>query len=85
MNYPLGAKNDPRAPYNQEDTIVTKRVLVSITLSKTIDLEVPSDGDDRDLIDAYKESLEYQDIQGLLNDDWSEDEFEIMEDFSYAL
>lgn len=85
MNYPLGAKYDPRAPYNKEEIMVTKRVLVSITLSKTIELEVPDDGDERDLINAYKESLEYQDIQGLLNDNWSEDEFEIMEDFSYAL
>lgn len=81
-NYPLGAKDDPRAPYNQPDPIkVTKRVLVSITLSKTLELEVPEDFDRIDLCDAFSGCPEYSQLKTLVDNHWNEDEFEIMEDF----
>lgn len=34
--YPMGAENDPRAPYNEEPSYTEVEVTVSITLSKTI-------------------------------------------------
>ena len=51
-NYPLGAANDPRAPYNQdENPEVEVEVTVSITLSKTVkvlvaDYELVEDTDE---------------------------------------
>lgn len=81
-DYPLGAKYDPRAPYNQkEPELVTKKVFVSVTLSKSIELKVPEDFTRVDLCDAFNESPEYQDLKTLWDKKWNEDEFEIMEDF----
>lgn len=40
-NYPAGAEYDPKAPWNQEDPKPRKiEVTVSITLSKTVEVEV---------------------------------------------
>lgn len=40
-NVPIGADNDPNAPWNQEDPKPrTIEVTVSITLSKTVEIEV---------------------------------------------
>lgn len=51
-NYPLGAANDPNAPYNQyENPEVEVEVTVSITLSKTVKVLVT----DYDLIDDVDE------------------------------
>lgn len=51
-NYPLGAANDPRAPYNQcENPEVEVDVTVSITLSKTVKVLVT----DYDLIEDIDE------------------------------
>lgn len=52
-NYPLGAANDPRAPYNQhENPEVEIDVTVSITLSKTVKVLVTDydvdEGEDED-------------------------------------
>lgn len=53
-DYPLGAANDPRAPYNQkENPEVEISVTVSVTLSKTVkvkvsDYEVLAEGKDED-------------------------------------
>lgn len=81
-NYPPGAKDDPRAPYNQkEPELVKKKILVSVTLSKSIELKVPEDFDRIDLCEAFNESPEYQELKTLWDKHWSEDEFEIMEDF----
>ena len=61
-NYPLGAKYDPRAPYNQkEPELVKKKILVSVTLSKSIELEVPEDFTRVDLCEAFNDSPEYKD------------------------
>lgn len=81
-DYPLGAKYDPRAPYNQvEPSKVLKRVLVSVTLSKTIELKVPEDPSRVDLCEAFNDSPEYKQLKALWDEHWNEDEFEIMEDF----
>ena len=53
-DYPLGAANDPRVPYNQkENPEVEINVTVSVTLSKTVkvkvnDYEVLAEGKDED-------------------------------------
>jgi len=57
-NYPLGAANDPKAPYNQyENPEVEIEVTVSITLSKTVKVLVTDydvdEGEDED--GAYRE------------------------------
>lgn len=40
-DYPLGAKNDKNAPYNQVENRTEKiKVLISVTLSKTVEIEV---------------------------------------------
>lgn len=81
-NYPLGAKYDPRAPYNQkEPKLVRKKVLVSVTLSKSIELDVPEDFDRIALCEAFNDSPEYEELKSLWDKHWNEDEFEIMEDF----
>lgn len=81
-DYPLGAKYDSRAPYNQpEPSKVKKRVFVSVTLSKTLELEVPEDFNRVDLCEAFNDSPEYDQLKTLWDNHWSEDEFEIMEDF----
>ena len=81
-DYPLGAKYDPRAPYNQkEPKLVKKRVLVSVTLSKSLELEVPENFDRVDLCEAFNDSPEYDQLKTLWDNHWSEDDFEIMEDF----
>ena len=51
-NYPPGAANDPRAPYNQyENPEVEVEVTVSVTLSKTVKVLVT----DYDIIDDVDE------------------------------
>jgi hypothetical protein len=55
--YPLGAENDPRAPYNEKPKEKVKvNVTVSVTYSKTFDVEVEEGYESTDLIDAVKES-----------------------------
>lgn len=55
--YPLGAENDPRAPYNEKQKEKVKvNVTVSVTYSKTFDVEVEEGYESTDLIDAVKES-----------------------------
>jgi len=53
-DYPLGAANDPRAPYNDiENPEVELNVLVSVTLSKVVtvkvkDYDIVDEGQDED-------------------------------------
>lgn len=55
--YPPGAENDPNAPYNQSDPETEiKEFEVTITLTKTIPIEVTSDLDSSDQRD---EAMEY--------------------------
>lgn len=39
-NFPMGAKYDPEAPYNQSDNSITVEVLVSVTLSKPVKIKI---------------------------------------------
>lgn len=51
-NYPIGAENDPRAPWNQEEPEPkTVDVTVSITLSKTFTIKIS----DYKVIDSGKD------------------------------
>lgn len=51
-DYPLGAANDPRAPWNEEENPeVEIDVLVSITLSKSVKVKVK----DYDIVDEGKD------------------------------
>ena len=55
-NYPPGAANDPRAPYNQkENPEVEVEVTVSVTLSKTVKVLVT----DYELIEDFDEDGPY--------------------------
>ena len=54
--YPLGAKDDPRAPYNQKDPEKVKvKVTVSVTYHKDFEVEVEKGYTNVDLRDAIEE------------------------------
>lgn len=54
--YPLGAANDPRAPYNQKEPEKVKvKVTVSVTYHKDFTVEVEKGYTDADLRDAIEE------------------------------
>lgn len=54
--YPLGAANDPRAPYNQKRPEKIKvKVTVSVTYHKDFEVEVEEGYTDKDLRDAIEE------------------------------
>jgi vancomycin resistance protein YoaR len=54
--YPLGAENDPRAPYNQKDPEKVKvKVTVSVTYHKDFEVKVEEGYSDADLRDAIEE------------------------------
>ena len=54
--YPFGAENDSRAPYNQKDPEKIKvKVLVSVTYSKSFEVEVEEGYTDADLREAIEE------------------------------
>lgn len=80
MGYPLGAKYDSNAPYNLKRTTV--QVCASITLHKTIDIEVEGDYDEVVLYELAQEKLE-KDINTMNNSDWYTDEFVIVVDDEY--
>lgn len=88
-DYPLGAKNDKDAPYNQLENETKKiKVLVSVTLSKTVEIEVKdyikaeSTDEDNDYSDCDLKSAVEQQIY-LPQDsyeDWNVDDFEVILD-----
>lgn len=54
--YPLGAANDPRAPYNEKSKkIVSVNVTISVTYSKTLDIAAPEGHTDADLREIVEE------------------------------
>ena len=54
--YPLGAANDPNAPYNQKEPEKVKvKVTVSVTYHKDFEVEVEEGYTNIDLYDAIKE------------------------------
>jgi hypothetical protein len=78
-NYPLGAKYDPRAPYNEE--LVTKEILISATISRTIEIVVDKRLDPSVYDDVAKESPEMDAFRDFCKNGWDVDELVIMEDF----
>jgi hypothetical protein len=57
-NYPLGAENDPRAPYNEpkpESYVVS--VDVEVYLGTTIEVEVQNPMDKNEVYDQVKEAV----------------------------
>lgn len=56
-NYPLGAKYDPYAPYNQKDETVKVKVLVSVTYHNSIEVELPKDYDTHDMRKAVEDMM----------------------------
>ena len=74
-NYPLGAKDDPRAPWN-EKPIRTEEIEVEIvlTVSKNVTLKVPVDADNMDINAAVGNyvGVVYNDEEWILNEcDWN--------------
>ena len=54
--YPLGAANDPNAPYNRkEPELIKVKVTVSVTYSKEFEVEVEEGYTDKDLRDAVQD------------------------------
>lgn len=77
MGYPLGAKYDPNAPYNEKPKKV--QVCVSITYHKTIEVEVEG-GYDKTTLYNLVEDIIYPDTYALDSNGWFEDEFEVIEE-----
>lgn len=56
-NYPLGAKNDPLAPYNQPSDIKYKR-FISLTISFYDYIDAPPDLEEQDVKNLFIEKIE---------------------------
>lgn len=74
-NYPLGAKDDPRAPWN-EKPIRTKEIEVEVvlTVSRNVTLKVPIDADVLDVSVAVENYINnvYNDKDWIVNEiDWN--------------
>lgn len=74
-NYPLGAKDDPRAPWN-EQPVKTEEIEVEVvlTVSKNVTLKVPVDADNMDINVAVGNyvGVVYNDEEWILNEcDWN--------------
>lgn len=78
-DYPLGAKYDPGAPYNRE--FVTKEILVSATISKTIEIVVDKMIDPSVYDEITEDTSEMKEFRKFCNNGWDIDELVIMEDF----
>ena len=79
-DYPLGAKYDRRAPYNQplprEEEV---EVCVSITYHKTVRVRLNEHYDTPDLYNAAQNEV-WDDLKRLSDNGWYEDEFEVVEE-----
>ena len=75
--YPLGADQDPRAPWKEKDVFVD--ATVSITYHKTIRVKLNEHYDTPDLYNAAQDEV-YDDIKALSDNGWYEDEFEAVEE-----
>lgn len=77
MGYPLGAKYDKNAPFNEK----TKKVslCVSVTYHKDIEVEVEGNYDDVTLNYLAREKV-YSMHKFMDDNEWTEDEFEVIEE-----
>ncbi len=74
-NYPLGAKDDPRAPWNEKPMKAeVVEVEVVLTVSRNVTLKVPIDADVLDVsiaVENYVDNV-YNDEEWILNEcDWN--------------
>ena len=74
-NLPLGAADDPRAPYNEEPYVEVE-VLASITYSKSMSIHVPK-GSTEEEIKAFAKKSIFRPHEAL-GGTWTIDEFEII-------
>lgn len=77
MGYPLGAKYDKNAPYNEK----TKKVslCISVTYHKDIEVEVEGGYDEVTLNRLAREKV-YSMHKFMDDNEWTEDEFEVIEE-----
>lgn len=75
-DYPLGARDDPRAPYNQPPDVEVE-VCVSVTYHADVKVKVPPDYEDTDLKEAVRNQIT---LPGDFSSVWFEDEFEVIEE-----
>lgn len=76
--FPAGAEYNPRAPWNQKDPKTkTIEVDVSLTISKTLEIEV-EDREDLTEWDLAEAVIHQHDIIDKVGD-WSRDDFNVME------
>lgn len=78
MGYPLGAKYDKNAPYNEKPKKVS--VCVSVTYHKDIEVEVVEGGYDEVTLNYLAREKVYSMHKFMDDDGWTEDEFEAIED-----
>lgn len=74
-NLPAGAKDDPRAPYNEEPCEEVE-VLASITYSKSISFQVPKGSTEEEIKALAKDAI-FKPHEAL-GGTWTVDEFEII-------
>lgn len=91
-NYPMGAKYDPNAPYNQSEDYAEIEVLVSVTVSKVVKVTVSDYACTKDMDEEGNAFAHYDysecDLQGAfenqygtpeqLFEGWDIDDYEIM-------
>lgn len=75
--YPLGADQDPRAPWREKDIYVD--ATVSITYHKTVRVKLNEHFDTPDLYDAVQNKV-WDDLNMLADNEWYEDEFVVIEE-----
>lgn len=94
-SYPVGAEHDPRAPWNSEDQKpVEIEVTVSLTISKTVRIEVDDYKEDKSIDDEGMPCVDYDfsecDLKEAVKqqiylpedskdfNDWTTDDFEVV-------
>ena len=77
MGYPLGAKYDKDAPYNEKIKKVS--LCVSVTYHKDIEVEVEGNYDEVTLNRLAREKV-YSMHKFMDDNEWTEDEFEAIEE-----
>ena len=60
-NAPLGADEDPRAPWNQSLDVKHRR-FVSVTISYYDEVELPPDAEEEQINEAFEEKVRQQDF-----------------------
>lgn len=80
-NFPLGAENDPSAPYNQTVPEYEEvNVLVSAVLSKSIKLIVPYGSTEEDIYNKFFDSSSWNEIQYLELKNWIADNIVVIKE-----